>query len=323
MTYDIQLVYNDKEYTIPNRWETISPEHYLQLTADLLRFSSGELSPGQVRINHLCRIMNWQKRRFRTEEQIANLVAISQQLTFLFQIDYLDNNDILDTLDAHSRNLCKHIPPHRLNIPMARVLQKLNYQYVVNLCFFAQLLPTVTIDNKVYHAYQLSSSYNALTCSLTALQYIEARSLLTQGEQALPLLAAILYFPGSVYNSQRAHALAEHLATLPPHVLAAISFNFQAVNTYLFTKTPFSLLAKFKPSKTALITTDAADAIYDLSKDGLGDAAQVEQINLITYLKLLRKKTIDAVHSLHGIGWDKTKISSEVALPIDIINQII
>ena len=152
MTDDIQLVYNDKEYTIPNRWETISPEHYLQLTADLLRFSSGELSPGQVRINHLCRIMNWQKRRFRTEEQIANLVAISQQLTFLFQIDYLDNNDILDTLDAHSRNLCKHIPPHRLNIPMARVLQKLNYQYVVNLCFFAQLLPTVTIDNKVYHA---------------------------------------------------------------------------------------------------------------------------------------------------------------------------
>ena len=46
-------------------------------------------------------------------------------------------------------------------------------------------------------------------------------------------------------------------------------------------------------------------------------------MNMLTYLKVLRKKTVDAVKDLHGIGWDKVKISSEVGLPIDIIDKIL
>ena len=162
-----------------------------------------------------------------------------------------------------------------------------------------------------------------LTCSLTALQYIEAQELIERGEESLPLLAAILYYPEKEYHSERAHELAKVFAQLPIETLTAISFNFQAFNNYLFSKTSFALLSKFVHKPKQPITTDASDALYDLSKEGLGNAKQIEQMNVLTYLKVLRKKTIDAVKDMKGFGWDKLKISEEVGLPISVIDKIL
>ena len=320
---DIELVYKGEIYRIPNRWDGMTDHQYIRLVADLLRMAAGELSAGEVRINWLCDIMNWDRRRFRTEEQIANLVAISEQLTFLFQINYPDNNAVLDGMDSETYELCRRIDPYRLHLPIARVLRRLEYKYVVDLCFCAQLIPTIRANDRRYQGYTVKTDYGVLTCSLTALQYIEARELIEQGPESLPLMAAILYYPEEQYNSEKAHALAQEFSTLPRELLAAVSFNFQAFNNYLFNKTSFSLLSKFKPKPDRPITTDASDALYDLSKEGLGDTRQIEQMNMLTYFKVLRKKTIDAVRDMKGFGWDKAKISDEVGLPISVIDQII
>ena len=301
----------------------MTSRQYIRLVADLLRMAAGGLSAGEVRINWLCDIMNWDRRRFRTEEQIANLVSISEQLTFLFQINYPDNNAVLDGMDSETYELCRRVDPFRLHLPIARVLRRLDYQYVVDLCFCAQLIPAVRVKEHTYQGYTVEKGYGMLTCSLTALQYIEARELIERGEKSLPLMAAILYYPSPQYDSERAHALAHEFEILPPQLLTAISFNFQAFNNYLFSKTHFSLLSKFKPRPDHPITTDASDALYDLSKEGLGDALQIEQMNVLTYFKVLRKKTIDAVRDMKGFGWDKTKISNEVGLPISVIDDII
>lgn len=320
---DIELVYKGEIYRIPNRWDGMTARQYIRLVADLLRMAAGGLSAGEVRINWLCDIMNWDRRRFRTEEQIANLVAISEQLTFLFQINYPDNNAVLDGMDSETYELCRRIDPFRLHLPIARVLRRLDYQYVVDLCFCAQLLPIIHVNGQQYSAYTISNDFGILTSSLSALQYIEAQALIEQNNKTLPLLAAILYYPEEPYDSRRAHILANSFATLPTETLIAISFNFQAFNNYLFHKTPFSLLTKITPQPRHPITTDAADALYDLSKDGLGDAAQIEQLNIITYLKILRKQTISAVRNMKGFGWDKVKISQESGLPINIIDKIL
>lgn len=320
---DIELSYQGRIHRVPNRWEGMSSDHYISLVADLLHMAGGKLSAGEVRINHLLRLMGWDKRKFRTEEQIANLVAISEQLTFLFQINYPDNNAALDGVSDEVYERCRRVDPYRLHLPIARVLRRLDYQYVVDLCFCAQLIPSVRIKEQRYRGYTIETGYGMLTCSLTALQYIEARELIEQGAESLPLMAAILYYPEKQYDSEHAHALAAEFASLPVEVLTAISFNFQAFNNYLFSNTSFSLLSKFKPKPSRPITTDASDALYDLSKEGLGDARQVEGMNIITYLKVLRKKTIDAVRDMKGFGWDKLKISDEVGLPINIIDKIL
>ena len=82
-------------------------------------------------------------------------------------------------------------------------------------------------------------------------------------------------------------------------------------------------MTKFVEKPAHPITTDAADALYDLSADGLGDATAVEQLNVLTYLRILRKKTIESVRTLHGMEYDVTKISTETGLPVNIINEII
>ena len=132
---DIELVYKGEIYRIPNRWDGMTDRQYIRLVADLLRMAAGGLSAGEVRINWLCDIMNWDRRRFRTEEQIANLVAISEQLTFLFQINYPDNNAVLDGMDSETYELCRRVDPFRLHLPIARLLRRLEYRYVVDLCF--------------------------------------------------------------------------------------------------------------------------------------------------------------------------------------------
>lgn len=323
MKKSIELVYKGEIYQIPNCWDKMTSEQYIRLVGELLRMAAGEISPGEVRINYLCDIMRWDRRRFRTEEQIANLVAISEQLTFLFQINYPDNNEVLDGLDDETYELCRRVDPFRLHHPIARVLRRLEYNYVLDLCFCKQLIPSLRLNNHNYKGYTVEKSYGMLTCSLTALQYIEASELIEKGQSALPLMAAILYYPEKHYDSEHAHALAREFAALPPKLLTAISFNFQAFNNYLFSRTSFSLLSKFRPAPQNPIATDAVDALYDLSKEGLGDARQIERMNVITYLKVLRKKTIDVVRSLHVMEWDKLKISNEVGLPVSVIDKII
>ena len=282
---DIELVYNGKVFTLPNRWEGLTQEQYQRLVKDLLNMAAGKLAPGMVRVRLLCDLMGWRVSKIRDDETMATLISLSQRLTFLFNHDDMGN-------------------------------------FLVNLCFCAQLMPKVVVDGHTYEGYRICTDFNQLTCTLTALQYLEARALISQSNDSLPFMAAILYYPGT-YNSERAHTMAKEFAKLPEHILTAISWNFQALNTFLFTKTEFSLLAKFKEKTPAAITTDASDALYDLSSDGLGNNQEIEQMNVLTYLRILRKKTIDAVRQMRGLKMDTPTISIETGLPIEVINEMI
>ena len=281
----IQLVYNSKLIDLPNQWEGLTPEQYQRLVGNLLRMAAGEISPGEVRIRLLCDLMGWRVSKIKDEESLAALIGISQRFTFLFNEDN-------------------------------------EGRFLVNLCFCAQLLPSVVVAGKAYEGYRVCTEFGQLTCSLTALQYLEARALISQGEKALPFMAAILYCPG-IYDSERAHIISKEFANLPAETLAAICWNFQALNNFLFTRTDFSLLTKFKEKTPTAITTDASDALYDLSADGLGNNEEIEQMNVLTYLRILRKKTIDAVRQMRGMKMDTPSISLETGLPIEVINDMI
>lgn len=321
MKEKINLIYHDVPFSVPNNWDDLTPEQYLHLVSDMMLMSEGKLSPGEVRIRLLCDIMHWDTGKIRNEEAIANLVALSERLTFLFTMSYPDNNAALDGLSKEEKDLCRRVDPYRLPKPLRERLCGLDYRYTVDLSFFKQQLPCLVIDGKVYHGYRADKSFNQLTLSLTALQYLEARELIN-ADTALPLMAAILYCPGE-YDTEKAHTLGREFGKLPKGTLQAISWNFQAVNNFLFTRTSFSLLTKFKEKKPSPITTDASDALYDLSADGLGNNREVERMNVLTYLRILRKKTIDTVRQMRGMKMDTPTISIETGLPLDIINDII
>lgn len=286
MKKTISVRANGKVYEIPNSWELLTSDQYLKLIELLSLMENGQYPPGAVKCLFLCYMMKWDLNRIKRDEKVLeNFMSIASQITFIFQ----EKDD----------------------------------KFVLDLCFCRQQLPLIFIDKKAYYGYDINTDFQSLTCSLTALQYIEARQLLDMGEESLPLLAAVLYFGKGQYSSEKAQKLALQFRKLPANTLRAIALNFTAVNNFLFSKTEFSLLTKFLPQKGSSITTDATDALYDLSKDGLGNANQVEKMNVLTYLRILRKKTIEGVKSLKASGMEMAKIADEVGLPIEVVKQII
>lgn len=286
MKKTISVRANGKVYEIPNSWELLNSDQYLKLIELLSLMENGQYPPGAVKCLFLCYMMKWDLNRIKRDEKVLeNFMSIASQITFIFQ----EKDD----------------------------------KFVLDLCFCRQQLPLIFIDKKAYYGYDINTDFQSLTCSLTALQYIEARQLLDMGEESLPLLAAVLYFGKGQYSSEKAQKLALQFRKLPANTLRAIALNFTAVNNFLFSKTEFSLLTKFLPQKGNSITTDATDALYDLSKDGLGNANQVEQLNVLTYLRILRKKTIEGVKSLKASGMEMAKIADEVGLPLEVVKQII
>lgn len=286
MKKTISVRANGKVYEIPNSWELLTSDQYLKLIELLSLMENGQYPPGAVKCLFLCYMMKWDLNRIKRDEKVLeNFMSIASQITFIFQ----EKDD----------------------------------KFVLDLCFCRQQLPLIFIDKKAYYGYDINTDFQSLTCSLTALQYIEARQLLDMGEESLPLLAAVLYFGKGQYSSEKAQKLALQFRKLPANTLRAIALNFTAVNNFLFSKTEFSLLTKFLPQKGSSITTDATDALYDLSKDGLGNANQVEKMNVLTYLRILRKKTIEGVKILKASGMEMAKIADEVGLPIEVVKQII
>lgn len=131
-----------------------------------------------------------------------------------------------------------------------------------------------------------------------------------------------------LYQAKRAiaNALASRFAALSDGTLEAIALNFQAFDAYLFLRTHFSILtagASTGKIRSGSYLTGATEALYDLSSDGYGDIAAVEQMNVIKYLTILRKKLIESVRAMHSANMDVVKISRRTNLPIDVINKII
>lgn len=193
----------------------------------------------------------------------------------------------------------------------------------VNIAFIAQLVPFLKVNNKRYKGYKINTSFETLTCSLTASQFIDAQEVLTDKTDKLPLLAAILYSPAP-YSSEKAHDLAHKFSSVSPMILQAIAFNFQAFVTFIFTRTHFSILSsREKADSIPEIATGLAETMYNLSTDGLGDAHTVKQMPVIEFLIILRKKLIESVRAMHDSKIEITEIADKTGLSTKTIKRMI
>ena len=321
----IEFYVHQNKFAIPNAWEELTPGLFEGIMADMDLVTKGELSPAMLQVKHICRAMGWSPRnlvRTKEEDTLSNLAWLGEQVDFIFRISYPDQDAALQELSKEDYVKAKKTPPERLNISIARYLSKLDYKFVLNGCFCAQLIPYVSIQGQLFSGYTIDTSFSQLTCSLTALQFIEARSLLGCDQKMLPLLAAILYHPG-LYDSESAHSLAKSFEKLPDATLQSIAFNFSSFVNYLFTTTQFRILIAGESEKKSLITTGALESLYNLSNDGLGDISAIEQMNIIKYLTILRKKLIETVRSMNFAEIPVVDIAKNTGLPVSLIKQII
>lgn len=321
MIEEINITLDGRRYQVPNSWHSLTPDQYLHLCHNLALMAEGKTAPMRVKLEYLADVLDINIKHIRQQDELCNLLIVAEKINFMFNISYPNDDEGLQGLDTTTRRLLKKTDPVNINLPIARALSRTDYRYTIDACFCAQLLPVITLDGVDYKGYQISTSFNMLTCSLTALQYVEARTILDVPD-SLPLLAAILYYPGD-YSSEGAHALAERFKALTTHILYAININFSSFNNYLLNATEFSILTMVKSDKNPLIATGALESLYNLSADGYGNVSVVEKMDIIKYLTILRKKLIESVQSLSGCDMKITDIAKNTGLPLHIINKIL
>ena len=74
-----------REYTIPNRWELLTPEQFLFLFELLLKYGSGDISFRQLHIEYVCRCLGLNPDRIRGEIAAENIYLLSAQVDFIFK----------------------------------------------------------------------------------------------------------------------------------------------------------------------------------------------------------------------------------------------
>ena len=321
---EVTLITEDGHIGVPDCWEAMSPETFLAVAGALVAFGQGRMSPMEVKTEYVRHALQDAGHPVRTQDDLCDAVALAEKVTFPFRIRY-DDEQLLSSLPAGERERMHSTDPHRLDTPLARAIARRGgYSYVLNACFCAQLVPAVTIGGETFQGYKVRRDYDMLSTSMTAMQYIDARSLSDRPE-ALPLMAAVLYCPGD-YDPEKAHLLSHRMESLDPVTLAAIQLNFIAFDSFLLTRTHFRILQDRKEggSRPApLITTGPVEALYSLASSGYGNLDEVERMNVIKYLTLMRKQLIESVQTMAASGMKITDIAAKSGLPFTTINSIL
>ena len=318
---NIKFELGPRTYMIPNCWESLTPTLYLSLCELLQQWSTGSISYSEVRIKYVCAALDINTSKIQADLAYQNIYFLSQQVSFIFNHNY--PVEAIKGLEKQDKlHLKKIAPEHFPNKMLRSFLSKQKYTYTIDACFSQQLLPIVIINNTTYHGYDICTSYGIISSTLTAMQFIDAYQLISLGPNMYPLMASILYAPG-IYNSEQAHKLATTFEKLSTAQLFAITLNFQSFCSYLFTQTQFSILMQSNGKQNNTISTGMAESLFNLSNDGLGDAATIERMPIVKYLLILRKKLIESIHAMHQGKIDLLEISERTGLTINTIKQII
>ena len=316
-----------KDYNMPNCWELLSPSMFINLAALLRLYSAGSISVNDVRLGYVTHFLDIDLKTVTpkyADAVAANLYILLSQVDFIFNIHYAP--DVWNGLSAQTRKQALKCEPFDLpDTPEVRYLRKQNYSFVLDASFASQLVPVVNVNGIDYEGYRINTDCGELSCSLTARQYIDASERLFRiidNPDLLPLLAAILYCPGT-YNSTWAHNHAKSFASLSAETLEAIALNFQSFVIFLFEKTDYSILRRRNGKEPKGIFVGMSEGLYNLSTDGYGDLDTVSNFSVIDYLDILRKKLIETVCTMHASDIKLSDIVSKTGLDLNIINQIL
>lgn len=310
----------NRYYKIPNDWSVLSSNEFIFLCGLLRHFATGKMSAGLIRSLFVCKIMNWNPSKIRSNIGLCNLAALSDQITFIFNINYPDS--VTSMLSEKEKVYFKKINPEHSDLTIARYLAKQDYTFSVDSVFCAQLIPVIEVNKKKLHSYTINASMDRLTTNLTASQYIDACELISGEEKTLPILASVLYFEGK-YSSEKAHERSWMFKSLPVEVLEAIAFNFISFNNFLLKSPAYSILCAGSKTEKNVMSLGPVESLYNLASDGYGDLETVRQMNVLEYLDLNKKKTIDAIRSMNEAKIKVIEIATKTGLPISTIEDII
>lgn len=324
----VQLYFGDNCYEYPNSWYELSTEQYLKLIPLINDYLGGNLSMCKMRIEWFKKIAGIDQIQVSAkhwEKFCDNLLTASRQFNFFYTLDYADK---LDHLSSTTRKMLKRTPADEYTSidGEMRYAQKLEYSYKLDAVWAKNLIPEISLPNRVLKGWTADIQSGILSTSLSALQFTQGYDLLgniSEGNptHTLAVLTALLY---GVDTSDIDSI--EGLEKLPDTILQGVALNFQALTSFIFKSVHYSILwngGQGESSTKEHLNMAFSDSLYGLCKTGYGNYEQIEKMPLLTYLNILRTDLINGVKTLAASGQSVTDIAGQMNLPIDLIEKML
>jgi hypothetical protein len=323
---------NGHTYQLKNSWEELTTKQYIALLDLIVLFMAGELSLRHFRLKLFALISGVSLRLHpdhkKTDQQCENIWRIAQQLIFPLQVKYKNEKSLLKLKKEVRDQLSRYLPFELEQTPEVRWAEKADKNIMPDIVFAANLVPVIGRRRHAWKGYTFEVSDKILITSLTTAQFIDAQTVAneiqeTGKESLLNLLVAILY--GNPYDAQQSVLFAKKLDWLDTTTKKAIYINFNAIQSFLITRTKYSILFN-APSSTPQAPRSKHNILglgsvaHSLIKAGYGD---IENSNLVKFFEIMYSELISNVTSLHRQGLTIDKISEQTGLSISKINQII
>lgn len=328
---------NGNFHWLKNQWEELTATEYKSVLKSIMQFVNSEITLLQLRLNVFFLLSGLKPRLTRkadkADQQAENIYRIAKKMNFMIRIEY-ENNKSFSKLPKGIRGMLERYIPSELDpTPEVRWATKENRTIHPDLVFAANLIPTIGRRRHTMKGYTFELNDKILTTSLTTSQFIDAQTVATEiqetgKESLLNLLVAILYRQSMpcLYDPQQSAQLAKTLGWLDMETKKAIFINFNAIQSFLYTRTKYSIL--FNASASAGSATDKGkkhnigleSVAYSLIKAGYGD---IENGNLVKFFEIMYSDLISNVTSLQKQGHPIDKIAEVTGLTISKINQIL
>jgi len=328
---------NGHSYQLKNSWEELTTKQYIALLDLIVLFMAGELSLRHFRLKLFALISGESLRLHpdseKADQQCENIWRIAQQLTFPLQVKYKNEKSLLKLKKEVRDQLSRYLPFELEQTPEIRWAEKADKTIMPDIVFAANLVPVIGRRRHTLKGYTFEVSDNILITSLTTSQFIDAQTVAneiqeTGKENLLNLLVAILYGNeiSLPYDAQRSAQLAKKLDWLDLTTKKSIFINFNAIQSFLITRTKYSILFN-APASTGSATEKPkhnllglGSVAHSLIKAGYGD---IENNNLVKFFEIMYNDLISNVTSLHRQGLTIDKIAEQTGISISKINQII
>lgn len=318
-----------KKVKFPSSWEDLSPIQFIGIIDLVNQFTEKNMSLTEFQLRAYLLLTGTNDRRLLKQDYAfleKNIFCNLKKMSFLYKIIYKDDRYRL--LSEEMKRKLEKVMPEEINEPESRIACRFKRSITIDLCFSKQLIPFIYMGTRKIQGYNFYLSDGLLKTSITAAQYIDAVAALQQyvdkqDDTYLTLLVAILYT-----NPYSVDTVAEKVAKfrrLPDIVKMGVLFNFQAILTWLTTKTKYKILfSSTSSSDNKKKTSPGMNSIlYTLVEQGYGDLNKVDSIGLLQFFDLMLKNLIQAAKDMQASKMKTEDIAENLHLSVEDLNTII
>lgn len=318
-----------KKIKFPSSWEELSPIQFISIIDLVNQFTEKNMPLTEFQLRAYLLLTGTDDRQLLKQNYAfmeKNIFCNMKKMNFLYKIIYKDERYKL--LSDEMKKKLEKVMPEDINEPESRIACRFIKIITIDLCFARQLLPSIYVGMRQMRGYTFCLSDGLVKTSITAGQYIDAVAALqqyidTHDDTYITLLVAILYS-----NPYSADIVADRVAKftrVPEIVKIGVMSNFQAILTWLTTKTKYKILfSSTSDASNKKKTSPCMNSIlYSLVEQGYGDLKDVDNIGLLQFFDLMLKNLVQAAKDMHASKMKMADIADNLHLSIEDLNTII